>query len=217
MIYERGITLSARLIIVRHAQASGNREGRFQCRKNNELTELGKQQLTLLSERLRNTHIDAVISSPLSRAMDTARACIEGRDLNITTDPRIIEIDAGEMESLLWEELYERYPEQMAHWKESPHLFCPPGGETMAQLYERVSAAAEDIAARYDGKTVLISTHGVVVRNLMCWAKRLPFERLCEVQRWSNTGIGIVDVTDGEPMLISEDDHAHLAPLEGAQ
>ena len=209
--------MSARLIIVRHAQATGNREGRFQCRKNNELTDLGRGQLALLSERLRNIHLDAVISSPLSRAMDTARACIDGRNMDIITDPRLLEIDAGEMESLLWDELYERYPEQMAHWKDSPHIFCPPGGETMAQLYERVTAAAEDIAARYDGKTVLVSTHGVVVRNLMCWAKRLPFERLCEVQRWSNTGIGIVDVTDGKPTLILENDHAHLAPLEGAQ
>jgi len=209
--------VSARLIIVRHAQATGNEEGRFQCRKNNELTELGRQQLVLLTERLRDTRIDVVCSSPLSRAMDTARACIEGRDMDIVADPRLIELDAGEMESLLWEELCERFSTQMAHWKDSPHLFCPPGGETMAQLYERVTAAAKDIAGRYDGSTVLISTHGVVVRNLMCWAKGLPFERLCEVQRWSNTGIGIVDVTDGKPQLIAENDHAHIAPLEGAE
>lgn len=209
--------MPARIIIVRHAQATGNREGRFQCRKNNELTDLGRQQLTLLAGRLKDTRIDAVWSSPLSRAMDTARACAEGRGLSVTADPRLVEIDAGEMESLLWEELYERFPEQMEHWKNHPHLFCPPGGETMKQLFERVTAAVKDIAEQNEGKTVLVSTHGVSVRNLMCWAKGLPFDRLCEVQKWSNTGIGIVDITGGVPELLLENDHAHLAPLEGAQ
>ena len=209
--------MSARLIIVRHAQATGNLEGRFQCRKNNELTDLGRRQLELLSQRLRDTRIDAAYSSPLVRAMDTARACVQGRDLEIIAEPRLIELDAGQMESLLMAELHERFPEQMQNWMEQPHLFCPPDGETMLQLYERVTAAVADIAARNEGRTVLVSTHGVVVRNLMCWARRLPFERLCEVQRWSNTGIGIVEVTDGIPTLLQENDHAHLAPLEGAQ
>ena len=209
--------MSARLIIVRHAQATGNLEGRFQCRKNNELTDLGRRQLELLSQSLRDTRIDAAYSSPLVRAMDTARACVQGRNLEIIAEPRLIELDAGQMESLLVAELYNRFPEQMRNWREQPHLFCPPDGETMLQLYERVTAAVADIAARNEGRTVLVSTHGVVVRNLMCWARRLPFERLCEVRRWSNTGIGIVDVTDGIPTLLQENDHAHLAPLEGAQ
>ena len=209
--------MSARLIIVRHAQATGNLEGRFQCRKNNELTDLGRRQLELLSQSLRDTRIDAAYSSPLVRAMDTARACVQGRNLEIIAEPRLIELDAGQMESLLVAELYNRFPEQMRNWREQPHLFCPPDGETMLQLYERVTAAVADIAARNEGRTVLVSTHGVVVRNLMCWARRLPFERLCEVRRWSNTGIGIVEVTDGIPTLLQENDHAHLAPLEGAQ
>lgn len=209
--------MTARLIIVRHAQASGNLEGRFQCRKNNELTELGRRQLELLSLRLRDTHIDAAYSSPLNRAMDTARACVRERGLEVTPDSRLIELDAGLMESLLMDELQEHFPEQMEHWKNAPHLFCPPEGETMRQLYERVTAAAADIAAENQGRTVLVSTHGVAVRNLMCWAKRLPFERLGEVKRWSNTGVGIVEVTDGVPTLLLENDHAHLAPLEGAQ
>ncbi len=209
--------MSARLIIVRHAQATGNLEGRFQCRKNNELTDLGRRQLELLSQRLRDTRVDAAYSSPLVRAMDTARACVQERDLEIIAEPRLIELDAGQMESLLMAELYERFPEQMRNWREQPHLFCPPDGETMLQLYERVTAAVADIAARNEGRTVLVSTHGVVVRNLMCWARRLPLERLCEVRRWSNTGIGIVEVTDGIPTLLQENDHAHLAPLEGAQ
>jgi len=209
--------MAAKLIIVRHAQATGNLEGRFQCRKNNELTDLGRRQLELLSQRLRDTRIDAVYSSPLVRAMDTARACVQGRNLEIIAEPRLIELDAGQMESLLMAELYDRFPEQMCNWREQPHLFCPPEGETMLQLYERVTAAVADIAARNEGRTVLVSTHGVVVRNLMCWARRLPFERLCEVRRWSNTGIGIVEVTYGIPTLLQENDHAHLAPLEGAQ
>lgn len=203
--------MAAKLIIVRHAQATGNLEGRFQCRKNNELTDLGRRQLELLSQRLRDTRIDAAYSSPLVRAMDTARACVQGRDIEIIAEPRLIELDAGQMESLLMDELDERFPEQMRNWREQPHLFCPPEGETMRQLYERVTAAAADIAARNEGRTVLVSTHGVVVRNLMCWARRLPFERLCEVGRWSNTGIGIVDVTDGIPALLLENDHAHIA------
>lgn len=53
-------------------------------------------------------------------------------------------------------------------------------------------------------------THGCTLRNLMCWVKGLPIERLPEIDRWSNTGIGIVEMTCGVPTLIMENDHTHL-------
>lgn len=206
--------MSAKLIIVRHAQATGNLEGRFQARVDTDITPLGRAQLERLTSRLEKEHIDAVYCSPLLRTRLTAQACVGTRDLPLVIDDRLIEIDAGPMDGLRWDELYERFPEQMTVWKEQPHLFHPPHGESMAQVRSRISEAVTDISARHGNGTVVVVTHGVVVRNLMCWAKGLPHERLIEMNRWSNTGVGIIEMTDGKPKVLLENDDSHLAGLE---
>lgn len=209
--------MSARLIIVRHAQTTANLENRFQGQIDTELSAWGEKQLELLGKRLAGMEFDAVYSSPLKRTVRTAEACLGGRDLPIELDDRLKEINGGVMEGQIWDELAECYPEQMTYWRERSPLFEPEGGESMVCFHRRLIEAILHIAAANEGRTAVVVTHGCAARNIMCWAKGLPIEQLRQIGTWSNTGIGIVEVTDGVPTLLLENDHAHLAPLEGAQ
>jgi len=202
--------MSARLIIVRHAMSMGNRQNSFQGQIDTDLAPQGEEQLIALSARFSAMEFDAIYSSPLKRAYRTAEACRGDRDMPIVTDKRLMEINGGVMEGVSWDEVHIRFPQQARYWQERSPLFSPEGGESMAQVRRRIIEAVTEIAAAHEGKTVVVVTHGCTLRNLICWAKGLPLEQLKQADRWSNTGIGIIEMADGVPTLIMENDHSHL-------
>ena len=109
-----------RLYIVRHCQSAGNVEGRFQGRFDAPVSPQGEQQLELLALRFRNIHLDAVYSSPLTRAMKTAEACCRFHSLSIQVEEGLSEIDVGEMENLFLWEIAEKFPAAAKAWDEAP-------------------------------------------------------------------------------------------------
>ena len=202
--------MSARMIIVRHAEAQGNKERTFQGHTDGAVSEKGLLQLEALAERFRTIHIDRLYASPLSRTVQTAQAVNKYHGLPLQTDPRLIEIDAGVMEKMPWRDMPVLYPEQAVNWDKYPHLFAPDKGEHMTEVYARISSAICDIAAQNDGLTVAVASHGCAIRNLLCWAKGWEIERLSDVQWCDNTGVSIIDIEDGVPTLVMENDCSHI-------
>lgn len=203
--------MSAKLIIVRHGEAAGNHERYFQGHADGAISARGEQQLEALAARFESIDFDAIYSSPLTRARQTAEACNRRLKLPLNIDERLIEINGGVFEGVRWAELPERFPEQAKLWDAQPWLFHPENGEAMTEVRERISNAILDIAAANEGKTVVIASHGCAIRNLICWAKNLPIERLNDVDWWDNTAMGIIEITDGVPKLLAENDNAHIA------
>ncbi|MBP3415002.1 MAG: histidine phosphatase family protein [Clostridia bacterium] len=199
-----------KLIIVRHAEAAGNKERYFQGHTDGKVSEKGRLQLEKLSERFADIPFDAIYSSPLSRAVETAEAINRYMKLPITTDDRLMEINGGCWEGNKWADLPTLYPEQAYNWSAAPWDFDPDGGESMRECYARLSEAIKDIAAQNDGKTVAIASHGCAIRVLLCWAKGWVIERLNDVEWCDNTGINIVEIENGVPTLISENDSSHI-------
>ncbi|MGN0474512.1 MAG: histidine phosphatase family protein [Acutalibacteraceae bacterium] len=199
------------VIIVRHCEAEGNIKRFFQGHTDGQISERGAAQLKLLSERLRGTAIDAIYSSPLSRAMATAQAVNDGRNLPIITDPRLIEINGGALEGMPWGELPEKYPELAAEWNLRPWDFAAPEGESMRRVYNRISSAVLDIASQNCGKTIAIASHGCAIRCLMCWAKKLPIEKLNDIDWCDNTSVNIIEFDEKfNPTVVCENDRSHL-------
>lgn len=203
--------MSTRLIIVRHGEAAGNHERYFQGHADGAISERGKLQLEALAARFEHIDFDAIYSSPLARARETAEACNRFRKLPIILDDRLMEINGGVFEGVRWADLPAKFPEQAKLWDAQPHLFHPENGEAMTEVRERISAAVKDIAAANEGKTVVITSHGCTIRNLICWAKNWGIERLNDVAWWDNTAMGIIEITDGSPALLSENDNEHIA------
>lgn len=147
-----------RFILLRHGQTAMSAAKQYSGRANPELTELGKKQALAAAQALADTHIDAVVCSPLRRCQHTAAAVVEGRDLQVETVEGLIEVDFGRWEGKTFAEADAADPELHARWLQDTSVACP-GGESLRAVHRRVSAARRDLQKRYEGKTVLVVSH----------------------------------------------------------
>ncbi len=200
-----------KLFIVRHCQSVGNIDKRFQGQYDAPISPAGEKQLELLGLRFRNETIDAVYSSPLSRAYKTAQAVAKYHGLPIQIAAGLIEIDVGDMENLYLTEIAGKFPEVAKNWDESPDLCEFPNGETMREVYDRVNRAVDEIIAQNRGKTVFVATHGGVIRNIDA---RVRFQRPEGIRNgavFGNTGVSVLEAReDGSLSWTVMNDLSHL-------
>lgn len=149
---------STRFILLRHGQTAMSAAKQYSGRANPELTELGKKQALAAAQALADTHIDAVVCSPLRRCQQTAAAVVKGRDLRVETVEDLIEVDFGRWEGKTFAEADAADPELHARWLKDTSVACP-GGESLRAVHRRVSAARRELQQRYAGQTVLVVSH----------------------------------------------------------
>lgn len=199
-----------RLIFVRHGQSEANVKGIFggsEC--DFPLTELGYKQAEIMSEYvLKKYKIEAVYSSDLSRAVNTAKKVAQVLCLKINTDKRLREIDGGIWNGMKYNDISAQYKDEFELWKEDLSKVRAPEGETVYDIQKRALAAINDIAEIEEGKTVLIATHRVLLRTVQCkWENRsLSDIKNCE---WlSNCSVSEVLFSNGNliPINIGQDD-----------
>lgn len=199
------------IYLVRHCQSTGNIEHRFQGRFDASVTEAGEQQLELLSLRFRNEPIDVIYTSPLTRAVKTAEAVAKYHpQLAIIHDDGLTELDCGKMENLMLSEIAAQFPTTARHWDESPDLCEFPDGETMAEVYTRVNAALDRIISENRGKTIVITTHGGVLRNLYARVAYGNLEGIRNSQVFGNTSVSLLTEEDGKLSFSYTGDDSHL-------
>ena len=149
------------LIIVRHGQSVSNLTKTFAGQSNSPLTPLGLEQAELASRYLDKFNFDAVYSSPLSRAYDTAATIIKNTPLEIICDDSLKETHLGDWEGLPIDSVREEYQK----WR-TEYDYAPPNGESTHQVRERTGRAVDRIARENYGKTVLVASHGGCIRLL---------------------------------------------------
>ncbi len=147
-----------KLLVTRHGETPWNRENWVLGRTDIPLNETGRAQALTLRERLEGRHIDAVYVSPLSRTMETASIALEGRDLALVPEPRIIEMNFGD-----YEKAGRRDPEYNAV-KRCYFRRLPGGGESVMDLAARIYPYIRELARKHRGETVLLVTHGGIAR-----------------------------------------------------
>ncbi len=198
------------LLLVRHGQSMANVEKLFAGHINSPLSPLGKQQAHMAAAYIADTYtVDAVWASDLDRAKYTGQAIADRVGLPLVTDPRLREIAAGEWEGQTFNVLTTAYAESYHVWlTDVGHTVCP-GGESMVQTQERIVTALQDIAAQYDGKTVVIASHGCAIRTLQCFAEGKSIDEMKYVPWASNASVTTVTVENGKMRLIqaSYDDY----------
>lgn len=198
------------LYLIRHCQSMGNIQHRFQGRFDAEVSPEGEKQLALLGLRFRNEPIDAIYTSPLRRARATAQAIAQYHDVPVIEEPGLIEIDCGRMENLLLTEVAVQFPETARNWDETPDLCRFPGGETMAEVYERVNGALDRIIRENPGKRVVVATHGGVLRNLYARVSYGELKGIRKSEVFGNTGVSTLLAEDGVLRWQSLNDLSHL-------
>ncbi|BBY67709.1 bifunctional RNase H/acid phosphatase [Mycolicibacterium helvum] len=156
-----------RVLLLRHGQTQFSRERRYSGRGNPELTNTGRGQADAAARYLAESGgIDAVITSPLRRAYDTAAAAATALGLGITVDDELIETDFGAWEGLTFGEARERDPDLHGHWLRDTSL-RPPDGESFDDVQQRVQRVRTRILTEYPGKTVLVVSHVTPIKTML--------------------------------------------------
>jgi len=185
-----------RLLLIRHADPDEDARGRCYGRLDVGLSPAGLASAERLAESLRAVALDAVYVSPRLRAVQTAAALGASRSV----DDRLRELDFGELEGRTYDEIEREQPEFFRTWMATPTLVRFPGGESYAELRERVSAAVDDIVAANDDRTVALVSHGGVIRAALAATLGLPDERAFALDV-GYARISVVDWFDGTAVV----------------
>jgi broad specificity phosphatase PhoE len=199
-----------RLILVRHGETAWNQERRIQGGSSDvELSEVGKKQAERLGLALKEKRINAIYSSTLKRALDTAQAIASQHKLTVQVESDLREMEVGDLEGVPIAELGANFSQFLLEWRQGQGLEKLPGGESIADLADRVWAAIQDIIQRHRRETVVVVSHYLAVAVTICKALGWPLSRLERI-RVQNCSINIIDLGDGHPYLVSLGDTCHL-------
>jgi len=195
------------LYCVRHGQSTYNAEGRIQGQSDIPLSEFGHDQSQAVAAALAEYPIDAIYSSPLTRAYQTAEAVSGQLNLPIETDDRLKEIHAGIFQDKRRVDVEKLYPEETERWISEDPDYVIPGGESRRQLMERGSEALKAISSN-GHRHVAVVAHG---RLLIVTIKALlgipPIEPPFALQNCSITRIEVNGSGEFELIAMNEIDH----------
>src|ERR1700677_1729230 len=142
-------------LLLRHGQTPMSVQKRYAGRSDVPLTEIGVEQAAAAAKRLAPAGIDVIVTSPLLRATQTAQEVAEVTGAPVVTDEGFRETDFGAWEGLTFAEVRQRWPAEMTAWLADPAV-APPGGERLAEVSTRGTAALQHVLADYQDRRVLI-------------------------------------------------------------
>lgn len=167
---------TARIELLRHGD-TGHRGFRGQ------LDDLPTEQgLAQMRAAVAGRSWDVLVSSPLRRCALFAREFATALGVPLRLEPRLAEYRFGRWQGVPMEVLAEKQGAALARFWADPAAHPPPGAETIAQFDARVRAALADVANAFDGRRVLVVTHGGVIRLLTCRALGLPWSRMASLE-----------------------------------
>ena len=174
-----------KFLLLRHGESENNGSGRYSGQYDTALSEKGRLQAERVGEYLHRTEpIRAIYSSDLSRAADTARPTARRFGLEILCRKDLREIDVGFFQNRPYAEIAELYPNEVEAFRF--HNGRIPGGESYGDVGERGRRALEELAEKHEGQTVLIATHGGMIRSLICFWSGLDYSFVNQIEDIKN-------------------------------
>ena len=201
-----------RLLLVRHGETAWNRDGRYQGQTDVPLSEMGLAQAQALAERLAREKLDAIYSSDLQRARQTAAAIAAPLGLAVRPDRRLRELCFGQWEGLTYRQVVERYPEARAFWETHDLYVAPPGGESRMQMLARLQQLLADIRQESPDQSVVLVAHGGPLKLLVCLAIGLAPSHYWQL-RLDNASLSEICLYEEGGILTLLNDRHHLAKL----
>lgn len=197
------------LYIVRHGETGWNRISKVQGHTDVPLNDYGRHLAEETAEGMRDIPLDFALTSPLSRAKETAEIILRGREIPLYDDERLIEIGFGSYEGLVHdgEDKDPRSPLFDLFFTDTYRYVPPEGAETLEQLYGRTGDFLREMCRREDlaEKNILVSTHGAAMTAMLnrikgrmytgnFWPGRVP----------PNCSVTMVEVKDGKVKIVKE-------------
>jgi probable phosphoglycerate mutase len=164
------------LLLIRHGETEWNSEGRIQGFRDIGLSERGHRQAQVLARHLAGHAIDAIYSSDLRRAIQTAEPLARQLGARVQIDPRLKERGFGLFEGHTYAEAEANWPHEYAIWQRRDPGHAVPGGESYRDARVRVLASLDELTRLHAGQTVAIVTHGGVLDIVYRAAEAIPWE-----------------------------------------
>lgn len=200
------------VLLIRHGEADGNREGRLIGQTKAPLSDWGRRQAEAVARRLADLPIDRIIASDLPRTMQTAEPLAGLLRQEIIREPRFREIDNGEWEGRMPDDVEAGWPDLWHRYQQGEDVLRP-GGESWADVGRRSVAAAQELA-EHDGRLLAVFTHGGPIIQILRWTVGIPYDTNVytgPMGAMANTGISTFALPG--PLLLSYNDVGHLAGL----
>lgn len=204
---------STHLIFARHGETAHNASGIFQGQRGTGLNTRGRAQAARLAARLGRRPPDLLYASDLARAVETANMVARACGLEAILDRDLREVDVGEWTGKSQDEVEERFPDEWAAWASGLDV-RRGGGETYAELAERVERAVLRMVATHAGKRVLVVSHGGAIKSYVAKLLAASPEGLRSLAGMGNCGLTVIERdARGRSRLHAWNDTAHLEGL----
>ncbi len=199
------------LLLLRHGETPLSVDKRFSGLGDPVLTANGQAQAEAAAVRLSREpyRLDVIVSSPLTRARQTAEAVAARTGLTVHVDDDLRETDFGHWEGHTFAEIQQKWQDELAAWLADPAM-APPGGESFATTAHRVERARERIVQAHEGKAVLVVSHVTPIKLLVRLALHAPLEALYRMHL-DLACLSVIDYyADGPAVVRALNDTAHL-------
>jgi broad specificity phosphatase PhoE len=202
--------------LIRHGETDWNREGKVQGFQDVELNDLGRRQAEAVASSLREEEVQAVYSSPLKRALETAHVIAEAHGLNVILDDRLKELNQGVLEGMTSERMWAEYESLLKRWREEPASLKMPGGESLQELQARCWDFIQTLVQRHSSGTVVVVGHGFGIRAILCKVIGLDLNNFRRM-RQSLAARNLVEFGERGWILVSMNETLHLRSVESVE
>lgn len=202
------------IYLVRHGTTAWNQQLRYQGWADNPLDEAGERQGALLQGYFADIMVDLGVTSPLRRARKTLEYALSSQKqpVPVVVDRSVIELDFGLADGLTRDEIRDRFPEFYRQYvlNEDRGHSAAPGGESLAQVYERMRDGILQIARAHPGETIVIASHGTAIQTFLNYASGIPALQMRRFLLY-NVSVSCVEITpDGSPLIRFIGDKHHV-------
>jgi len=204
------------MYLIRHAEAMGNVNETFQGSIDEDISEKGFRQLEELKERFKDIKLDRIYTSPLIRAVKTAQYVNYYHNLDLIKIPEIMEINCGDFEGKKWSDLPILFPNEFDKWNNDQENFISPNGESMKQIYNRMSNAMNKIVDENLNlcidKTIAVISHGCAIKTYQCYLNSQPLSYMSKLGWADNTSVSLIKFENNlNSEIVYLNDNSHLS------
>jgi len=203
-----------KVILVRHGETEWNRLRRIQGgNSDTQLNQRGRKQAASLVLRLKQEEIQAVYSSPLQRAQDTARAIAGYHQLPVGVEPSLKEIEVGELEGVSIAEVGKHLSQLLIRHSQGEELPRIPGGESLTEVQQRVWGTIQRLVSRHGDGVLVVVSHYFSILTAVCSVLNLPLSQIDRL-RLNSASISILTFDEQATRLTLFNDTCHLDSIE---
>jgi alpha-ribazole phosphatase len=171
-----------KLYLVRHGETAWNAEARYQGHMDTTLNEAGLYQAQKLQERFIKEHINAIFSSDLKRAVETASIIAKPKNIQVQLSPSLRELSFGEWEGLTYKEITVKYGNLIDRWLETPDMITIPGGEPLSSMVTRISQFINNLIKEKPEDSFVLVAHGGPIRTFVAQLNLIPFNKMWSIK-----------------------------------